>query len=424
MISNLPGSTDQEPLQNLGTEEDDLPGGSNAEAPATHLSGPNPSVSQATSGLASSHEENSDLSSVLADYAAYVPWLAEQNNQAPEEPGNQSRRQYTDAEKNKAARVITRAFREKIANDTTKEMVTRGERWKQQLPLASLNKLPGENTFRSLQSHSAQHLQNLHAELSPFTPEEKGFLDRGLSMKYYATHFTRNDLVSTNAKGQQVATLFSRDKLLRDGTISFRTGNSKVVDRYYLGNSDHVFFALEVGDTPKKQKSQFGPNRLRVPLDHPSFRQTASLKLNDSSLPQLRDSVLAKYGASSEEAQTILGKHYHITENFVGKDMVPGLLMTAISDSRKIGHDTNQKIMNAQTEDDFNEIFSGLYRPEVRVPRHFFVENPIFAKIEINADPASLSVETEINADPTSEGNASPTASIDSFGTAKTLVSN
>jgi hypothetical protein len=363
-----------------------------------HLQSPNlPSFP-----VAGNHGE---IASVLMDYSGTTPAQSTANAQSQgpgvvrgtlrRQPGNtdlsgsarmgpgavnSNPREYSNAEKDKAAHVITRAIREKGASKATVTMMERGYLWKNQQTLESINALPGENTFRSMKSLSAQKLKNLKDELRPLTEEERGFLDRGMSMNYNATHFTNNNLVSTDENtGQQVATLFSRDKVEEKGTIPLEKGNGTAIDIIKLGNSNHVFFGIEPGDTPKKQSSKFGSNKLIVPLNHPAFQQTATVILNDKLNPQLTPKSLEKYGVKTQIAEDVLTDHSDdLKDIFVGKDIVPGLLMTAISDSRKIGREANQKMMAAQNENDFNEILNGLYRPEIKVPNHLFVKNPSF----------------------------------------------
>lgn len=231
-------------------------------------------------------------------------------------------------------------------------MVTKGERWLEEQGSSfhgpEDKKLEGKNRFRQLCSLSAKNLSNLKTELRPLSEEEEGFLSRGKSMKYCATHFTNNNLMETDTKGQKepkVPKLYSRDRLESGGKIRFNKDNTTPADIEEFANTDHVFFALEPGDEPKKPESDFGKYRLRVPLDHPVFPQTASLIVNDQLEPHISADVriLKKYGADSPHAKEILKRHAENVGNiFVGKDMIPGLLMTAIRDSRKIRDKTGE----------------------------------------------------------------------------------
>jgi hypothetical protein len=198
-------------------------------------------------------------------------------------------------------------------------------------------------------------------------------MDRALRGPYYGTHFTKKTL--TPDRSGAVA-LFSREKLLQR-RISFDHGNTMGIDREVVGNDDSVFFSLEPGETPQKQRSRFGPNRLRVPLNQPVFQQTAWLSLKDMAvnLP----AYYRKLPWLTFREQRLLTKKGHGPDHvFFGKDMIPGMLLTLISDARELGENSRKQVLNAKTDEDINTLINGFYKPEIKVPKQLITTEFVF----------------------------------------------
>ena len=265
-----------------------------------------------------------------------------------------------------ASKTIVRAFRNHIAKSAYSHMTETGEIWR-------ADPKGGRAVITSL---SRKNIDALRENLGDLTSSEKEFMKVLLAQKFFATHATQSlpeDAVDPIA-------LFSRKKLV-ERKIPFAEQNTWKEDIKKTGCDDFVHFALEIGDAPKKPASRFGPTMYRVNFDEAVFRDTAWLSLTELLFPVTPDAKrLMSYLKSDESAS----RHLQPLEIvFSGGAMKTGLALSIIKEAREFSPASQQKVLESTTEDQLNGLVNGLYRPEVKVPRHCFIQNATGVKIDL-----------------------------------------
>ncbi|EHJ4094685.1 hypothetical protein [Escherichia fergusonii] len=78
----------------------------------------------------------------------------------------------------------------------------------------------------------------------------------------------------------------------------------------------------------------------------------------------------------SEEAYNYLSERNIENKEtmFIGKDIKTGLVMSLIKPFRNIPDDDKEKLLSINTVDGMNKLTNGIFRPEIKVPRHFFLK--------------------------------------------------
>ena len=123
----------------------------------------------------------------------------------------------------------------------------------------------------------------------PLEANEREFMAALTQANWHMTHATP---VSLKRPGQDAVTLASHWNLQTTARQfgptarpANQTANDKDVDQ--LGNGHYVFFALEVGETPMKNRSRFGDIMYRTPFDPASLGDHAMMMLNDPLAPNI-----------------------------------------------------------------------------------------------------------------------------------------
>ena len=143
------------------------------------------------------------------------------------------------------------------------------------------------------------------------------------------------------------------------------------------------FFSLEVGETPKKPSSRFGGKMFRFDFSKPSFTDTSWLNLAEmrfSRTPHLSRHVQGlTYGEYVKLSKRELPRFGSI---FYGADMKTGIALSLIKDFRDNLSDASRgKLLTCSTDDELNRLVNGMYRPEIKVPRHFFSDEKMTSNV-------------------------------------------
>lgn len=259
-----------------------------------------------------------------------------------------------------------------------------------------------QNGIARLQAISSANIDKLQRNLGSLNEQEQAFIKRFLASKFYITHATDAvDKVVT--KDSQTLQLYSLQKLLDSDTPCHA---ASFADAYTLGNIDFVFFSLEASETHNKFGSRFGGVMFRISFDGPAFdvawlsltemlnfpgpkqalRQLCnglvSRGLSEEGLAQFWGSLIAEFEGErympSDLPSRLKCGQYDIV--FFGKDMKYGLALNIIKVSRNLEKEVDRKLF---LEHDIDQLINGLFRPEVKVPRHFFAKDGTYEKYAI-----------------------------------------
>ena len=169
----------------------------------------------------------------------------------------------------RAAQLITTAFRKSISIKSERYMLENGALWKKWSP-----------ETKSIDRLSKENISRLRKELALLSDHEKNFMENFTKQEFYGTHFTSANPINSQ---KNVAILYSRKKLINQ-KIDFAKYNTFHSDIRAAAHEDYVFLSLECGETEKKHRSRFGRTLLRFNIDTPQF-SSAWLSLNDMVAP-------------------------------------------------------------------------------------------------------------------------------------------
>lgn len=239
-------------------------------------------------------------------------------------------------------------------------MTERGELWKD---------IPPSTTPSPVRNLSKTNLRQLYRDLTPLNDLEKQFVERFLVTPFFATHSTAAQVKGNNG----TVSLFSRQKLIDRGMI-FNQMNSPQEDIKYLGNDDFVFFSLEPGVHPQKPSSRFGGATYRFDFDNSSFRDTAWLSLVEMRYARTPNLERHIEGLDQSEYSRLSKRTLKPFQTvFAGDDMKAGIALSIVRDVRdNLSHDAQVRMLGNTSDSHINKLVNGLYRPEIKVARHFF----------------------------------------------------
>ncbi|WP_195848726.1 DUF4116 domain-containing protein [Providencia alcalifaciens] len=269
-------------------------------------------------------------------------------------------------DENRAACLITKCLRQVIANKSYNHMFQNGVMWSERAEGQT------ELGFRAMQKLSSENIRQLFCELAPLVQEEIGFLDNLLQMPFTATHASDANIV--NEKG--ILSLFSRKKLEERG-IEFDKTHSEKTDINRLSNDDFVFFSLEPGFCVKKNSSRFGDSIFRVDFDSELSNKIVWGSLQEQLQNKTNVSCGRYLKGVSKEADNILSGKLITNEKsmFLGCDFKIGIGLSLIKLLRELPEKDKKMLLTFRSEMELNQLINGIYRPEMKVPRHFFSEN-------------------------------------------------
>ncbi|EFA4880021.1 DUF4116 domain-containing protein [Escherichia coli] len=266
-----------------------------------------------------------------------------------------------------ASNIITKNFRKMISDKSYTHMFSDGELWKKEV-----NNPKG---FTTMQIISSENISRLSRELAPLSEKEKIFFDRVSKLEFTVTHATNADVINE----KNTLTLLSRKKL-QERKIDLTWGSHAVnSDTNTIGNDDFVFFAIEPGTGGFKKKSAFGKTMYAINFDAPVFSQTSWVSLQEQLFSETGDTK-GHISDISEEAHKILSfQEIPVKENmFLAKDFRTGLALSLIKKFRELPLKDQDNLLSANGDHAFNSIINGIYRPEVKVPRHIFIKSGDF----------------------------------------------
>ncbi|CAG9411211.1 hypothetical protein NVI2019_OHEONHNH_00728 [Providencia alcalifaciens] len=266
-------------------------------------------------------------------------------------------------DENRAACLITKCLRQVIANKSYNHMFQNGVMWSERAEGQT------ELGFRAMQKLSSENIRQLFCELAPLVQEEIGFLDNLLQMPFTATHASDANIV--NEKG--ILSLFSRKKLEQRG-MEFDESHSGKEDINRLSNDDFVFFSLEPGDKIQKCGSRFGHTLYRINFDTTPFSQVSWGSLQDQVLNHTGGSVEKYLEGLSDEAYEILTSRFIGNEKsmFCGENIKVGLGLSLLRLLRELPQEDRLTLLASRSVTEVNRVVNGIYRPEIKVPKHFF----------------------------------------------------
>ncbi|MTC14598.1 DUF4116 domain-containing protein, partial [Providencia alcalifaciens] len=137
---------------------------------------------------------------------------------------------------------------------------------------------------------------------------------------------------------------------------------------------DFVFFSLEPGDKIQKCGSRFGDTLYRINFDTTPFSQVSWGSLQDQVLNQTGAYVDKYLPSLSDDAYEILSSKEieNAKTMFYGGNIKVGLGLSLLQLLRTLPEDDRQDLLSIRSVDGVNRLINGIYRPEIKVPRHFF----------------------------------------------------
>ncbi|CAI2325771.1 TPA: DUF4116 domain-containing protein [Vibrio parahaemolyticus] len=261
-----------------------------------------------------------------------------------------------------ASFIITKTFRENIAQKSYSRMFSEGNYWKR--------KMDEPNGFASMKKLSADNISKLVKSLGSLDDNEIRFFEKILSLKFAITHATDANVINNNT-----LTLFSRKKL-DERNISYRSGLSTARDIEEFKNDDFVFFSIEPGDGGFKHNSRFGRTVYAVDFDNPSLSQVAWVSLQEQLMCDCENTRKHIRGISEESHKILSYTRLGIRSSmFLAKDFRKGLALSLIKRFRELPEHDRQTLLSNLHLKYLNDVINGIYRPEVKVPRHFFINH-------------------------------------------------
>ncbi|MCY0924482.1 MULTISPECIES: hypothetical protein [unclassified Streptomyces] len=273
------------------------------------------------------------------------------------------------AREDELARRLVRKMREKGGQKAYAHMYDAGILWQAKNPGEDLN----------VKNLSRRNIERLQRSLQPLREEELEFYRTFLAAEFFATHTTSGPVLNEE---KNLLNLFSRQKLIERG-VKFNIANSPQEDIEWLGNDDYVFFSLEVGKEPKKPSSRFGGRTFRFDFARPEFTDAGWVSLVEmrfAGTPKLQGHIPGlpdeDYGAVSRRELDRFGIVFY------GGDMIRGLGLSILERIRGMSDKSQEAMLTMRDDAGLNKLVNGLFRPEIKVPRHFFSENFMQAAVK------------------------------------------
>ncbi|PHM44766.1 RHS repeat-associated core domain-containing protein [Xenorhabdus mauleonii] len=278
-----------------------------------------------------------------------------------------------------AANLIKRSMRQYFENkaiDRMSSTLIHRHRRHHSKKLFDFHKTKDGRDYPDLHSNMKTIAKDLKNKLGAFNEDELGFVRNFYSKEFYIVHASDYNLID---RAKKSLTLLSRVSL-QERKIPFDEANSKD-DATFLGNDKYVFFSLEVGREPKKKRSNFGNHFYRIRYSANKYSLVySSMVLYDQlykckHLNMLEHSVriIDRIGISSDSVEQIELSILRRTNGgsaFSGYfNSINGLLYSLLIDIRELKNEQDKKkLLSASTDEEFNNIINGFYRPEVRIP--------------------------------------------------------
>lgn len=263
-----------------------------------------------------------------------------------------------------ASNIITKNFRKMISDKSYSHMFSEGEIWKK-----DINNPEG---FVTMQKISSKNISMLSKELAPLSEKEIIFFDRISKLEFTATHATNGDVINE----KNTLTLLSRKKLEERKTNLPWGSHGTSSDMEKFGNDDFVFFAIEPGTGGFKKNSAFGRTMYTINFNNPVFTQVSWVSLQEQLFSETGNTKKHIKNISKEAHDILSHQEIPVKENmFLVKDFKTALALSLIKKFRELPKEDQDILLSANDDYTFNSIINGIYRPELKVPRHIFINN-------------------------------------------------
>lgn len=264
---------------------------------------------------------------------------------------------------NQSARLITQCIRTVIADSAYNHMFTQSNFWNRD------SKIEPDSGILFMQKLSRDNLRYLYRALSPLSNSEKILFETIQKSPFRATHASNSNIVNENG----LLTLYSLNKIQKH-KITVPNVKSTNRDISELANDDFVFFSLETGSgvTPKKGESRFGDAIYHVDFEDVAIQQVGWISLNEQ-LAETTGRLRKISGLSDETYNKLSGRYFDRKKTmFLAKDFRTGLSLSLIQLLRDATDSDRETLLSSTDEGDLNQLINRIYRPEVKVPKHFF----------------------------------------------------
>lgn len=261
------------------------------------------------------------------------------------------------------ARLITQYIRKVIADSAYNRMFTKGNFWKDDA------KIDPNSGILFMQKLSKDNLRELYRALSPLSNSEKILFEAIQKSPFRVTHASNSNIVNENG----LLALYSLNKIQKN-KITVPNVKSTNRDINELANDDFVFFSLETGSgiTPKKGESRFGDAIYHVDFEDVAIQQVGWVSLNEQ-LAKTTGRLRKIPGLSDETYNKLSCRHFDRKKTmFLARDFRTGLSLSVIQLLRDATDSDRETLLSYTHERDLNQLINRIYRPEVKIPKHFF----------------------------------------------------
>lgn len=208
-------------------------------------------------------------------------------------------------------------------------------------------------------------------------PDEKAFVSRFMESDFFVTHAT--DSFPENNHGDLI--LYSR-RQLEYNKIAYNDISSLFDTGEFL-NDGFVFFSLEIGQESKKKISRFGSAIYRTKFNQPIFNYSV-LYLTDLAIGGVENFTSARrISGLSESAITIINARKKHTQNLISfgrESSLKFIAVNIIEAARALPESDRKIILEAHSQEQFNNIMNGLFRPQVLVPKIVGLRSGTYSK--------------------------------------------
>ncbi|KOE81534.1 hypothetical protein ACS86_13110 [Vibrio alginolyticus] len=236
-------------------------------------------------------------------------------------------------------------------------MIGKGRVWQ------GLDKCMGEKSVDQLS------LKNVNTAY-PLSKLEQQFLALFCKQDFYLSHFSNSDF--RNEDGS--VDILSRDKMVERGKF-FDENNTERLDIECFATTGFSFMGLECGNTGKKY-SRFGNYVYKVKFSDidkktmsRAFCQACDFgRFDERPIDNIPDFLSGKVDYDAFFEGDNLKERRPQSLVFKGNEVIKGLGLCIIKDSRYLTDKSKNNILLARTPDEFNAILNSFFRPQMLFP--------------------------------------------------------
>ncbi|MDN2484179.1 RHS repeat protein [Kosakonia sacchari] len=246
--------------------------------------------------------------------------------------------------------------------------------------------------YPTFQQIASQNLVSIKAQNVDVSPQSAEFVEKFQKLDFNLLHYSNVNFLERG----NTASFYSRKELFRqqdeDDTDYYSDyddsphENTKPEDLHYLATDDFAFFSLQVSGSKGKSSSRFGNIKYSFSiseLGEGKYGPYAHVAMNDTlnyakrELPHTSkraQKLFPDFADFKELNKEVLAKSASETV-FNIEEFKEGLAYRIVNSAKKLSVAAQSKIFGAHTPDEFDELLSVLFRPQVLVPRKIWVEN-------------------------------------------------